>query len=91
MTATQPATPAPDAPAAPAATPAPAAPESEVVVVEARLLREEYDTLRQASSDAGLSPNDFVRRAIVDEAALLRSVGSERGRSVQPRRRFSFR
>jgi len=34
-----------------------------IVVVEARLLPEEYSLLVQAAEEAGLSPNDFVRQA----------------------------
>lgn len=60
-------------------------PETTVVTIEARLLPEEYETLRQASAEAGLSPNDFVRRAIVDEASILRAVGPQRAPySVKP-------
>jgi hypothetical protein len=68
---------------------------SDVVVIEARLLRSEYEAMREVILETGLSPNDFVRRAIVDEAAILRSVGSERTTPIavapQGHSRFALR
>ena len=42
----------------------------DIVAIEARLLRSEYEALEKAAKRAGMTPNDFLRRAIADEALL---------------------
>jgi uncharacterized protein (DUF1778 family) len=57
----------------------------EVVVVEARLLPEEFQALQEAAKQAGLDPNDFLRRAISDEALITKEVHKGARVLIKPR------
>ncbi len=42
----------------------------EVVEVEGKMLRREYDALVKAAEKAGIEPNEFLRRAVADEVVI---------------------
>jgi hypothetical protein len=42
------------------------------VTIQAKLTKSEYDELLQAATEAGMEPNEYLRRAITDQAFLDR-------------------
>jgi len=49
--------------------------EPEVKEIRARILPEEYEALIKAADELGISPNDFLRKAITDQALITAAVG----------------